>query len=59
VIRRVTRPVDGDPPPHPDGGTGGLRPAAKWTDELTDEMDIALLRGSCFDTARRIDGVET
>jgi hypothetical protein len=36
-----------------------LRPAAKWTDELTDEMDIALLRGSCFDTARRIDGVET
>jgi hypothetical protein len=28
-------------------------------DERTDEMDIALLRGSCFDTARRIDGVET
>ena len=28
-----------------------------WSDELTDEMDIALLCGSCFDTAKRINGV--
>jgi hypothetical protein len=31
----------------------------EWTDKLTDEMDIALLCGSCFDTAGRIDRVET
>ncbi len=28
-----------------------------WSDALTDEMDIALLCGSCFDTAKRINGV--
>jgi hypothetical protein len=28
-----------------------------WSDELTDEMNIALLCGSCFDTAKRINGV--
>ena len=29
----------------------------EWTVELTDEMDIALLCGSCFDTAKRINGI--
>jgi hypothetical protein len=29
----------------------------EWTDELTNDMGIALLCGSCFDTAKRINGV--
>ena len=28
-----------------------------WSDELTDEMEIALLCGSCFDMAKRINGL--
>jgi hypothetical protein len=28
-----------------------------WSEDLTDEMDIALLCGSCFDTAKRIKGI--
>jgi hypothetical protein len=31
----------------------------EWTDALTDEMDIALLCGSCFDAAKRINGIDT
>jgi hypothetical protein len=47
---------------HPTGTPRADKRAAAgeaWTDEMTDEMDIALWCGTCFDAARRINGVET
>ena len=34
-----------------------LAAGGEWTDDLTDDMDIALLCGSCFDAAKRINGI--